>query len=85
MRIFGLGKPKLTSDMTVGLTDTGKKMALRDTSKGRSYAIVASLNERSPQSLGELSEETQIDISEVKARIKVLARQGYVRFTGMEA
>jgi len=83
--MFGRREPKLTSSMTVGVTEVGKKTAEQELARGPTFAILALLNEHSPRSIGEISEETQVDITEVKQRIKILARQGYVRLTGMEA
>lgn len=84
MPIFGRREPKLTSSMTVGITEVGKKTAEQELARGPTFAILACLNEHSPRSVGDISEETQIDIVEVKQRIKILARQGYIRMTGME-
>ena len=77
-------EPKLTSQMTVGITEVGKKTAEQELARGPTFAILSALNEHSPRSIGDLSEEIQVEISEVKERIKILARQGYLRITGMQ-
>ena len=53
-------------------------------SRGPTSAIVSALAERQPQSISDLSKETQIDIREVKARVRILSRQGYLRLTDFE-
>lgn len=85
MRMFGLGKPKVSGSMTVGLTESGKKTAERSASRGPTFAILATLDERSPQSISELQSATQIDMVELKKRLELMAKGGLVRFTGMEA
>jgi len=84
MGMFGRREPKLTSSMTVGITEVGKKTAEQELARGPTFAILALLSEHSPRSVGEISDETQVDIVEVKQRVKVLAKQGYLRMTGME-
>lgn len=85
VRFLRLGnKPKITNRTAVGLTDTGKREAERFASKGVTFAILSALNEQSPQTIKNLSEETQVPISEIMARVKMLASQGYVRLTGVE-
>jgi len=85
MPIFGFGRPKLSASSTVGITEEGKREAEKFTSHGPMFAILAALAERSPQSIGQLSTRTGLTVGEVKKRLQILARQGYVRFTGLEA
>lgn len=75
-------EPKLTSQMTVGITEVGKNTAQQLLARGPTFAILSTLNEHSPLTIREISEETQIDMTELKERIRILARQGYVRLTG---
>ena len=76
---------KITSSMSLGLTESGKQEAEKFTSKGPKFAILAALSERSPMSIGELSSETQIDLSEMRVWVTRLARAGFVRFiVGLE-
>ena len=82
MNLFHKTEPKLTSQMTVGITEVGKNTAQQVLARGPTFAILSTLNEHSPQTIKEISEETQIDITELKERIKILARQGYVRLQG---
>lgn len=77
-------KSKVTGEMTVGITETGKSEAQKFSSRGANFAILSALDEKSPQSVRDISLETGIDVSDVKARVARLARQGYVRFTGLE-
>ena len=75
-------EPPLSAQMTVSLTDLGKKTAEQFLAKGTTFAILSVLNDHSPQSIKEISEGTQIEMNELKERIKILARQGYVRLMG---
>ena len=85
MGFFSRKEPKITASMSLGLTEAGKKEAEQYSSKGPKFAILATLSERSPMSIGELSMETQIDISELRVWVKRLAQQGLVRFvSGLE-
>lgn len=75
-------EPRLTSQMMVGITEMGKNTAQQLLAKGPTFAVLSTLNDHSPLSIKDISEETQIDITELKERIRILARQGYVRLTG---
>ena len=83
--LFGLGKKAdIKANTMVGLTESGKKIAEKYVSKGATFAIVAQLNEKSPQTVTELASETDMDINELKARIKDLSKSGVVRVIGGE-
>ena len=76
---------KVTSSMSLGLTESGKKEAEQFTSKGPKFAILAALSERSPMSIGDLASETQRDLNGMRVWVKRLAQAGYVRFiAGLE-
>lgn len=84
---FGMGsKPRLQISVhtTVGLTETGKRLAEQYEPKGATFVIVSTLQERQPQSVGEIAREANMDVDEVKERIKLLARQGYIRVMSTE-
>ena len=76
-------EPKLSSHSMIGITEVGKKTAQQELARGPTFAILSLLDEHTPRSIGEIAEETQIDISEVKERLKILGKQGYIRITGM--
>lgn len=75
-------QPKLTTNMSVGITETGKRVVIKGLVGGHTFAILSRLDEHSPRTVGELSEDTQIDIYEVKERLRQLAHQGYVKVSG---
>ena len=79
MRLFG-GRNKVTASMSLGITETGKREADQYSSHGPKFAILAALSERTPMSIGELSNETQIDLNELRVWVTRLAKQGFVRF-----
>lgn len=78
-------KAVVKGDMTVGITETGKSEAQKFSSRGANFAILSALDEKSPQTVRDLSLETGMAIADVRPRVEKLARQGYVRFTGLEA
>jgi hypothetical protein len=45
---------------------------------------LALLDDRSPQAIGNLRRETGFSLNEIQDRLMVLAKQGYIRFTGSE-
>lgn len=69
----------------VFITDIGKKTAEKQISKGETFAILSALNEKSPSSVSEIAEETDIDIIELKSRLKEMAKSdvGLVRVMSM--
>lgn len=75
----------ISSFTSVSITDAGKKTAERELAQGATYAILSVLDDHSPRTVGSIAHETQIDINEVKERVKMLARQGYVRLTSAES
>ena len=66
----------------IGITEVGKKTAQQELARGPTFAILSLLDEHTPRSLGDVSEETGIDIDEVKERLRILGKQGYIRLTG---
>lgn len=74
----------LSKDTMVGITEQGKRTAERVLAKGRMFAILSLLNDHSPRTISDISTGTQIEVEEVKRRVKVLAGQGYVRLTSTE-
>ena len=81
---FGRGTSRVTSDMSVGLTETGKKKADEFTASGPKFEVMATLREQGPCTMSELSEETHISSDKLKHIIRVLKAQGYVRYVGSE-
>lgn len=59
-------KISLKASSRVGITETGRREALNYSSRGAQYEILAKLAERSPMSLGDLADETDMDIGELK-------------------
>lgn len=83
--MWGFNKsPQIKATSTVGITDLGKRQAQRYTSSGSEFALLASLEDKSPQSVGQIASDCDMTTSEALQRLKVLARQGYVRFTNIE-
>lgn len=83
--LFGLGKKSdIKASTMVGLTEIGKQKAEKQLSKGAEYAILAPLIEKSPQSVAEIAQEADMNIDELKARIKYLAKSGVVRIMAGE-
>lgn len=71
----------LNANTSVALTEEGKRMAETQTSSGATFAIVSSLDERSPQMVREVAADTQIDMPELKKRMEILIKGGLVRTT----
>lgn len=85
MSFLGLGKQQQVKASTVvGITESGKREAERYISKGDDFAVLASLDEKSPQSMSQLAEDTHLSFSDVVQRVKRLSKQGYVRLVGMD-
>ena len=76
--------PQVKTSSTVGITDLGKRQAQRYSSSGSDFAILASLEDKSPQTVSQLAEDCDMPTSEALQRLKTLNRQGYVRFTHIE-
>ncbi len=67
MGLFNFKKKlNLKVSSKVGITQAGKMEAQNYSSRGTQFAILAALSERSPMSVGDLADETQIDIGELK-------------------
>jgi DNA-binding MarR family transcriptional regulator len=84
MGFLGIGKPHISDSTTVGITETGKREVERFSSNGEGFRILALLDDRSPQVIGNLRRETGLSINEIEDRVKALFKQGYIRFTGSE-
>lgn len=81
MTFFGIGnKPSISANTTVGITEQGKREAERYSSSGDAFEVLALLDERSPQSIKGLAHEAGMSVGDVINRLKVLSKQGYVRF-----
>lgn len=78
--LIGKSKREVSARTAVVLTEAGKKVAESEMYAGRNFAILAALQgHRGTMTVSEIANETNIDTSEVKERVKVLARQGRVR------
>lgn len=85
MGLFGIGsKPKISTVSSVGLTEQGKRVAEKYSSQGVTFVILSALSEQSPQTVKQLADSTQIEISELKKRLEHLAKSGLVRFSSLE-
>lgn len=74
------GKKDISSRTAVILTEAGKKEAENIQYAGRNFAILAVLQDHHvARTIGDIARETDIDVAEVKERVRVLARQGLVR------
>lgn len=83
--LFGLGKkPKVLASTMIGVTDTGKRMPEKYSTSGKTFVILSSLVEKSPQTIADLAQETDIDIDELKKRVELLAKSGMVRIMAGE-
>lgn len=82
LRLFGRGTPKLTRQTIVRLTEAGKQLVEQDLAQGRNYAILSTLEDRPHCSIGDIAEEKDMDIEEVKERILTMAKQGFIGLSG---
>lgn len=79
MGIFNKQKTELSAHTPVGLTELGQRTAESVMARGQTFAILSALAEHNPRSISDLARETNINIEEMKERIKIMAREGYVR------
>jgi DNA-binding MarR family transcriptional regulator len=78
-------KNKIKAHTQVLITEIGKKKAEKFESSGKEFAILAYLNEKSPSTITEIAEETDIDIDELKARIELMSKaNGTVRLMAVD-
>ena len=80
--IFRLGGNRVRAVTSVGITETGKREAQKYSSGGADFAILAALDDKSPQSMRALASETEMPTGEVMQRVKSLDKRGYVRIIG---
>lgn len=82
VRFLGIGgKPKVSAETTIGLTELGKREAEKWASQGRRFLMLSKLNER-PMTVSELSDECGCDVREAEVVVDKLIRSGYVRTIG---
>lgn len=84
MNIFnniGLGN-KVTANTGVAITENGKRIAQQYTTRGPNFAILAELDEKSPQTISELTQRLNMDTNEIKKRVDILENQRLVQYTG---
>jgi len=84
MKWFGRGTSRVTADMSVGLTEMGRKKADEFSASGPKFEVMATLREQGSCTLSELSDETHISTDKLKHIIRILKAQGYVRYVGGE-
>lgn len=86
MGFMGIGSKgkKISAHTMVGLTEAGKERADNYDSGGRTFAILARLRERQPQSLASLNEDLGMDMDELKARVAILVKQNICTVTSLE-
>lgn len=77
-------KKKIKASSVVGITESGKREAQRFSSRGPHFEILAVLDDKSPQTVSQIADEASMPESEVIQRLKVMANQQYVKFTGVE-
>lgn len=66
MRLFGKKKIAFKVSTKVGITQAGRMEAQNYSSRGVQFSILSALCDRSPMSVGDLADETQVDIGELK-------------------
>jgi len=66
MGIFGKKKVQFKASTLVGITQNGKVEAQNYTSRGTQFLILSKLSERSPMTVADLADETDLDIGELK-------------------
>ena len=77
------GKDKtIRATSTVGITEAGKREVSRFSSRGQAFEVLAILEDKSPQTVSEISDTAQIQVGDTVKMLEILQRQGYVRFTG---
>lgn len=67
------------SKIMAAITPEGKQEAENFASSGPKFDVLATLNERSPLSIGQICHETSLDVSRMKHILNELVRDGYVR------
>ena len=75
---------KITASMSVGITEIGIKTVEQELARGGTYVILSLLHEHSPRIISDIARETDIPIEETKERVRVLAKNGYIRFVGRD-
>lgn len=78
MNIFSKRKLSLKTSSSVGITEIGRKEAENYESSGTRFMILSKLAERSPMTIGDLADETGMDIGELKFWINKLFPE-YIR------
>lgn len=79
---MGLFKPKgteLRASTLVGVTFEGRASAEQMLVKGGSLTILAYVAQHAPCSMYSISEFTGIDLDELKVRVKMMVRAGFLR------
>ena len=79
---IGSEEKRVKANSTVGITESGKREASRFSSRGDSFTILSVLEDKSPQTVSQVASEAQLPEGEVMQRLKIMQKQGYVRFTG---
>lgn len=69
-------KDKVSSHSMVGLTPRGKQHI--NAAGGKDFAILSALEEQNPSTMSRIAEETNMDLSEIQSRLKILSGQGLV-------
>lgn len=80
MRVPFVHKGKVDANAMVSITEDGKLAIDRDmVTEMKAYAILAELDQSSPQSLSSLSRQAKTDIFTIQREINRLRAQGLVR------
>lgn len=67
-------QPEISGASSVGITEIGRREALKQISQGIEFEILALLMERSPRTVRNLAEDLNKDISDLKVRLVVMER-----------
>ena len=76
-----LKKVIIPSSAMVSITDLGHRCAESDRETGIAFAILAELDDHSPQSVAQLARSTRIDVFKVSRGVAKLVHQGKVSTT----
>jgi len=64
--------PTITGASSIGITEVGRREVLKNISTGTEFQILASLMERSPQTVRSLAEDLNMEISDFRVKLTVM-------------
>ena len=81
---FNKGNVNITGNTMIGITEQGKREVMKFSSDGSGFNLLAPLEDRSPQTVSRLMQETGMGFPEIKHRLEILEKQRYIKFAGSE-